>query len=105
MKVSVNLLKNILNIDLDNIKEITQDHIYEVEDYKKLIDIKGLKIGHVLECEDIEGTHLHKCLVSFGNEETGIVCGARNVAKGQFVIVATPGVKLGEDFIIKKSKY
>ncbi|ATG97566.1 YtpR family tRNA-binding protein [Mesoplasma lactucae] len=47
-------------------------------------------VAKVLECVDIEGTHLHKCEVDLGNATTQIVCGAKNIANDQLVVVALP---------------
>jgi phenylalanyl-tRNA synthetase beta chain len=53
---------------------------------------KQFVIGHVLECEKIENTHLHKTKVDVGNGKIlDIVCGAKNIAKNQYVVVALPG--------------
>lgn len=42
------------------------------------------------------------CQVDIGEETVQIVCGAKNVAEGQYVPVATVGCKLSDDFKIKK---
>ena len=66
--------------------------------------IKGVVVGHVLECEQHpEADKLSKCLVDIGQEEpVQIICGAPNVAKGQKVAVATVGAVLPGNFKIKK---
>ncbi len=71
--------------------------------------LEGLVVGHVLTCtEHPNSDHLHCTTVDVGTEEPlKIVCGAPNIAQGQYVIVATIGTTLysGEDsFVIKKSK-
>lgn len=71
--------------------------------------LKGLVVGHVLSCEAHENSdHLHVTKVDVGTgEPLQIVCGAKNVAAGQKVIVATIGTVLysgDESFTIKKSK-
>ncbi|MBP1083301.1 phenylalanine--tRNA ligase subunit beta [Bacillus capparidis] len=68
--------------------------------------IKGLVVGHVLECEQHPNADkLNKCLVDLGEEEpVQIICGAPNVAKGQKVAVATVGAVLPGNFKIKKAK-
>ncbi len=66
---------------------------FEVEELIELgKDISGVVVGEVIECEPVEGTHLHVCKVDCG--ELGvkqICCGADNVAKGIKAPVALPG--------------
>ncbi len=62
-------------------------------------------VGHVLSCEDIEGTHLHLCKVDAGQEEPlQVVCGAPNVHEGAWVCVALDGAHLPGGVKIKKGK-
>lgn len=69
----------------------------------------GIVTGHVLTCiPHPDSDHLHITTVDLGGEtpET-IVCGAPNVAEGQYVVVATVGTTLYDgdrEFQIKKSK-
>lgn len=70
---------------------------------------KGLEnvvIGKVLTCELMEGSdHLNITTVDLGEgEPVQIVCGAENVAAGQFVVVAKPGAVLPGNFEIKQSE-
>ncbi|WP_428909329.1 phenylalanine--tRNA ligase subunit beta [Niallia sp. Krafla_26] len=73
---------------------------------KKSEGLKGVVIGHVLECEQHPNADkLNKCLVDIGLEEpVQIICGAPNVGKGQKVAVATVGAVLPGNFKIKKAK-
>ena len=73
---------------------------------KKSEGLKGVVIGHVLECEKHpDADKLNKCLVDIGQEEpVQIICGAPNVGKGQKVAVATVGAVLPGNFKIKKAK-
>ncbi len=92
MLVSYNWLQDFLDLNEDPkdlAEKITRtgveiaDVIHPAEGLKKLV------VGHVVECEAVEGTHLHKCMVDVGEEEPiQIVCGAPNVAAGEDVIVA-----------------
>lgn len=71
--------------------------------------LEGIVVGQVLTCtEHPNSDHLHCTTVSIGTDEPlKIVCGAPNVAAGQYVLVATIGTTLysGDDsFVIKKSK-
>lgn len=81
--------------------------VEEVESIKG--GLKGLVVGHVLTCvEHPDSDHLHITTVDLGDgNATQIVCGAPNVAAGQYVIVATVGTTLydgDQEFKIKKSK-
>lgn len=66
----------------------------EVEGLEPMAQAEGLVIGEVMECEDVEGTHLHKTQTFVGDKTYQIVCGAPNCRKGLKVIVALPGAKL-----------
>ena len=107
MRASKNWLSEYVDLnnftDDDLFREINA-HICEIESYSKLINATNLTIGHVLECEAIPETHLHKCQVDLGNEVSQIVCGAPNVDKGVYAIVALPGAVLPGNFKIKASK-
>jgi phenylalanyl-tRNA synthetase beta chain len=66
---------------------------------------KGVKIGFVIDCiKHPNADKLSVCQVDLGYEIVQIVCGASNVAKGQYVPVATVGTRLNKDFIIKEAK-
>lgn len=66
---------------------------FEVEELIEIgKDITGVVVGEVIECEPVEGTHLHVCKVDCG--ELGvkqICCGADNVKVGIKAPVALPG--------------
>ncbi len=66
----------------------------EVEGIEPMASGTGLVIGEVVECEDVEGTHLHKAQVNVGDAVYQIVCGAPNCRKGLKVIAALPGAEL-----------
>lgn len=65
---------------------------------------ESFTVGQILTCEDIEGTHLHKCTVDVGNEVLDIVCGAKNARQGIKVVVARVGVVMPSGLYIKPSK-
>jgi len=116
MKVSLNWLRQYLDIDLEPaaIGELLTGTGLEVEGMEKIESVPGglagVVVGHVLEC----GKHPGADRLSLTSVDTGagepvsIVCGAPNVAAGQHVIVATVGAMLypmnGEPFKIKKGK-
>ncbi|HLO10928.1 MAG TPA: phenylalanine--tRNA ligase subunit beta [Pseudoneobacillus sp.] len=87
-------------------EKITKSGI-EVEGVEILnAGISGVVVGHVLEREQHPNADkLSKCLVDIGAEApVQIICGAKNVAQGQKVAVATVGAVLPGDFKIKRAK-
>ncbi|MEI4270796.1 phenylalanine--tRNA ligase subunit beta [Klenkia sp. LSe6-5] len=76
----------------------------EVEDVLRAPATTGpLVVGRVLEIEELTGFKkpIRYCQVDVGNPAPqGIVCGARNFAVGDLVVVALPGVVLPGDFAI-----
>lgn len=104
MKIIANILKNFLNVP-ENILEITNNHIIEVENHSNLINATNLVVGHVLTCEKHPNSdHLSVTTVDLGDRVEKIVCGASNVAKDQYVVVAQVGSILPGDFLIKPTK-
>ena len=108
MKVSLNWLKDYLDLSkysTDDLFKIFSYHIVEIEEAKTLVSANNLTIGYVKECEEVEGTHLHKCLIEIKpGEYSQIICGAPNMRQGVKAIVALPGAVLPGDFKIKPSK-
>lgn len=69
----------------------------EVEGFEALIEVEGLKTGKVVALEKHpEADKLNVCQVDIGSEVLQIVCGAANVHKDAYVIVAPIGTKLPE---------
>ncbi|MCC8173462.1 MAG: phenylalanine--tRNA ligase subunit beta, partial [Odoribacter sp.] len=115
MNISLNWLKDYIDIDLDveEICKILTNIGLEVGGYEEIESIKGglkgLVIGEVKTCvPHPDSDHLHLTTVDLGDgNPTQIVCGAPNVAAGQKVVVATVGTVLydgDKEFAIKKSK-
>ncbi len=108
MNVKLNWLKEL--VDLDNLSKeeiINKLSLYstEVEGVSKVVSGTNLVVGYVEECVDHpDSDHLHVCKVNVGDEVLQIVCGAPNVKKGLYVIVAKIDAVLPGDFKIKKSK-
>ena len=76
----------------------------EVEGVDSLLQGTKLVVGHVLECEPHpDSDHLNVTQVDLGTHVEQIVCGASNIAKGQYVVVATVGAEL-KDLTIKETK-
>lgn len=104
MKIIESLLKKWVDVP-SNIYELTNQKIIEVESFKKVNDATNLVVGKVLTCEDHPNSdHLHVTTVDLGNRVEQIVCGAPNVGKDQYVIVAQVGSVLPGNFLIKASK-
>ncbi|WP_116125501.1 phenylalanine--tRNA ligase subunit beta [Lewinella sp. IMCC34183] len=116
MKVSLNWLKEYLDIDLPpaRIGEVLTGTGLEVEGMEKVESVpgglEGVVVGHVLTCGKHPGAdRLSLTSVDIGRDApVSIVCGAPNVAEGQYVPVATVGTTLyptgGEPLTIKKGK-
>ena len=107
MKVSYNWLKDYINLDNVSTEELSKKistHVVEIETEYPLTTANNLEVGYVVECEEVEGTHLHKCQIELSDGVFQIVCGAPNMAKGKKVIVARIGAVLPGDFKIKPSK-
>lgn len=116
MKISYNWLKQFLQInwEAEKVSELLTDLGLEVEGLQSFESIKGglkgIVVGHILSCEKHNNADkLKVAMVNIGLENPiQIVCGAKNVAAGQKVPVATIGTKLftvdGEEWTIKKGK-
>ena len=111
MKISYNWLKELVDIKKDiTPKEISSKlllHTVEVENVEKIGEILSkVVVGKILECKkhpDADRLSLTK--VDIGKEKKlSIVCGAPNVAKGQKVAVALPGVTLPNGLTLEKRK-
>ncbi len=100
MKLSYKWLSRYVDLDGISPEELADQMTtagLEVEGIEKMADASGLKIGEVMECEDIPDTHLHNTVTRVGDNREDyyhIVCGAPNCRKGLKVIVALPGAKL-----------
>ena len=80
----------------------------EVEDVHRTPETTGpLVVGRVLEIEELTGFKkpIRFCQVDVGEDAPrGIVCGARNFAADDLVVVALPGAVLPGDFTIAARK-
>ncbi len=106
MKLSLKFLSDYIKVPVDMVKlgEDMTNVGNEYDSAKKLLDVEGLTIGKVLECEmHPDSDHLHVCKVDVGTEVLNIVCGAPNVRVGIKVIVALVNAKLPGG-VIKKGK-
>ncbi len=87
---------DLTDVDLDGLAERFTLSVAELEGTERVGDLPHVVVGHVLEAELIEGTHLHRCQVDDGAGTRQVVCGAPNVAAGQRVALALPGARLGD---------
>ncbi len=77
----------------------------EVDSSHRILIPNNVVIGFVKSIDKHpDADKLNICQVDIGSKVEQIVCGAKNVAEGQYVAVATIGAILGEDFKIKKAK-
>ncbi|MCY2961771.1 MAG: phenylalanine--tRNA ligase subunit beta [Planctomycetota bacterium] len=110
MKISTRWLGrhvDLTGISPKQIAEALTIHTAEVEGLEPFLPHLGkVVVGHVLSREKHpDADKLGVCQVDVGDGTTRqIVCGAANVAGGQRVAVALPGVELPGDFKIKVSK-
>jgi phenylalanyl-tRNA synthetase beta chain len=81
---------------------------FEVEEIHGTPDLTGpLVVARVLEIEELTGLKkpIRWCQVQVGPSQTnGIICGARNFAAGDLVVVALPGAVLPGGFAISARK-
>ncbi|MBE0701229.1 MAG: phenylalanine--tRNA ligase subunit beta, partial [Acholeplasmataceae bacterium] len=104
MKITENMLKQWIDIPQD-ILSLTNQKIIEVDGFEPVNTATKLVIGHVLTCiNHPNADHLHLTTVDIGSKVEQIVCGADNVAAGQYVIVALVGSILPGNFEIKSTK-
>ena len=101
----LNEFVDLSKISTEKICEALNSIGLEVDSVNKPNIADGVVVGFVKECEKHpDADKLNICQVDLGDHCVQIVCGAKNVAAGQFVPVATVGTTLGEDFKIKKAK-
>jgi phenylalanyl-tRNA synthetase beta chain len=104
MKINSNMLAKWLDIP-KNIHEMTNQKIVEVESFKPINTATDLVVGRVLTCEKHPNAdNLSLTTVDLGDRVEQIVCGAPNVRKDQYVIVAQVGTVLPGNFAIKAAK-
>jgi phenylalanyl-tRNA synthetase beta chain len=111
MKYSVSWLNELAgtNLSASDMAELFVKHSFEVDGVEKIGGVpEGVVVGKILEVSphpNADKLQCTKVTIDPKEEEVlDIVCGAKNIAPGDVVPVATIGTKLGEGFEIKKSK-
>lgn len=108
MLLSKNFLKDYLDLDPCDFKEVAEKMVFagnEYESLSKLSTATNVVIGKVIECKmHPESDHLHLCKIDVGNEVLDIVCGAPNMREGIKVMVAKVGATLPGGVEIKKAR-
>ncbi|MFD2926175.1 phenylalanine--tRNA ligase subunit beta [Halobacillus naozhouensis] len=109
MLVSLNWLNQYINVrdyQPEDLAEIITKTGIEVESVEPVAEkVTGVVVGHVVSCEQHPNADkLSLCQIDVGTETLQIVCGAPNIAEGQYVPVAVPGAVLPGNFKIKKTK-
>jgi len=93
---------NLNNISTKKLCEVLNNIGLEVDSVTKYRVTDKIVVGKVTECQKHpDADKLSVCQVDVGEKTLQIVCGAKNVAKGQFVPVAVVGANLGGGFVIK----
>jgi phenylalanyl-tRNA synthetase beta chain len=114
MKISYNWLKIYLDLDpVTHAPEVLAEVLpllgFDIESFEKLgpPQLDHVVVGQVLEYrQHPDADRLRCCKVTVGQDEEAldIVCGAKNFAEGDKVMVALPGAVLPGNFKIKASK-
>jgi len=93
------------NISSEQICEKLNSIGLEVDSLNKIDIAKSIVVGKVLECDrHPNADKLSVCKVDIGSKIEQIVCGAKNVAKGLLVPVATVGTVMPNGLEIKPIK-
>lgn len=107
MNVSINWLKEYINLNDKTVKEIADGLTLaglEAEGFNEIAALSNVVTAKVLSKEKHPNADkLSVCRVTDGSEEYQVVCGAPNVAAGQIVPFAKIGAVLG-DIKIKEAK-
>jgi phenylalanyl-tRNA synthetase beta chain len=101
MKFSYQWLMSLVDLkglSATDVAKVLNDSGIEVESVEPLVKATKITTGYVQHHESIAGSdHLSKVIVDTGRHGIRtIVCGAPNIQKGQFVLVALPGAVLPE---------
>lgn len=91
-------------LDVRRYKQAVRDFLLE-QGVEMTVEPKAsFVVGHVISCEKHpDSEKLSVCQVDVGEEVLQIVCGAKNIAKNQYVVVAKPGAQLKSGLFIVPS--
>jgi len=98
VKVPLEWLKEFVVIDIDpyELAEKLTMRGLEIESIEKVSpQFKGVVVGYIKHMEALtEFDNLSLCIIDTGNEEMPVLCGAKNIKKGDKVPLALPGAQL-----------
>ncbi len=108
MKVSLNWLKEFVDIDqtpAELAESLTMAGL-EVEGLEhKAQNLNDLTVARILDIKlHPRADRLSICQLDVGKGEVSVVCGAKNMSKGDLVPLALPGTSLPDGMLIKESK-
>jgi len=110
MKISLNWLKDFVSIpdsiSANELGDRLTKHTTEIESVEdQSQNFRNIIVGKILELKKHpQADRLQLVLINTGKEKVQIVCGAQNIAVGQFVPVALVGAILPGDLEIRKTK-
>ena len=107
MIISIDWLKDFTNIEEtpEELSDLLSSLGLEAECDNKFGDIRDVVIGKVISVSDHPNAdRLNVCMVSDGQKEFQVVCGAPNVAEGQIIAYAKVGSTLPGGFNLEKIK-
>ncbi len=108
MRISIEWLNDYIDVndDVDRLADRLTMAGHEVEgiDYRNLSldNIVSARIASIAPHPNAD--KLRVCSVAAGDRTYQVVCGDPSVKEGDIVPLALPGARLGEDFLIRKSK-
>lgn len=96
MYISINWIKDFVNLDGIDIKELINKFTLSTAEVEGIIEYgkntKNVVVGKILSVENVENsTKLHKVLVDIGDEKINCICGAPNVREGIKIAFAKDG--------------
>lgn len=98
MKVPLEWLKDFVVIDIEpyELAEKLTMRGLEIESIEKISpQFKGVIVGCIKQIERItELDNLSLCIIDTGNRDVSVLCGAKNIKKGDKVPIALPGAEL-----------